>query len=61
MPPSVLPSVATASAGHMVAAPLARTPAKTSSEPPGSSVAARKLLRNRVPRPIDSFNWTAGK
>src|SRR6266850_2803431 len=60
MPPRVLPSVATASAGHTAAAPLARTPARTSSEPPGSSVAARKLLRNRVPRPIDSFNWTAG-
>src|SRR3954470_12695655 len=43
--------VATASAGHMLA-PAASTAAKTTSDPPGSKVAARKLLKNKPPRPI---------
>ena len=50
MPPSVLPSVATASAGQYWCGFNFRTPKSTASDPPGNSVAARKLLANKVHR-----------
>src|SRR3989304_71954 len=54
MPPSVLPRVATASAGQYCCGLNLSTPNSTASEPPGSSVAARKLLAKSAPRLNDS-------
>src|SRR5262245_41844231 len=60
MPPSVLPSVATPSAAASNGG-CALSPAKShASEPPGSSVAARKLLANSVQRLASSPMRDAG-
>lgn len=50
IPPSVLPSVATERAIQNWSGWSFSTPNKTASDPPGSRVAARKLLANRAPR-----------
>src|SRR5215813_7643929 len=55
MPPSVLPAVATASAGQYCAKFDFRAANRTTSEPPGSSVAARKLETNSVQRVATSL------
>ena len=44
MPPSVLPTVARARVGQKVSGKALRTANNTASDPPGSRVAARKLL-----------------
>src|SRR5688572_13395091 len=49
-PPRVLPAVATVRAGQTVSGCSLSIANRTASEPPGSSVAARKLLANRVQR-----------
>lgn len=50
IPPSVLPSVATDNAAQNWSGCSFSTPKRTASDPPGSRVAARKLLANRAPR-----------
>ncbi|MNC93116.1 hypothetical protein D3C83_96720 [compost metagenome] len=55
MPPSVLPRVATPSAGHHCCGCSFSTPNSTASEPPGSRVAARKLDANSAQRLASSL------
>lgn len=50
MPPSVLPSVPSSNAGQNNSGCSFKTPNSTASEPPGSKVAARKLLMNNPHR-----------
>jgi hypothetical protein len=54
IPPSVLPIVATISAGHWSSGALCSSARSTSSEFPGSSVAQRKLLANSPHSPSES-------
>jgi hypothetical protein len=60
MPPRLLPSVATASAGQTATVPDSSNPVSTTSDPPGSSVAERKLLTKSVPSPTGSVNAQPG-
>jgi hypothetical protein len=55
MPPSVLPTVATISAGQYWCGVEPTTAARTNSDPPGNKVAARKLLANNAHKPDDSL------
>ena len=54
MPPRVLPVVATARAGQNEPACCFSTPNSTASDPPGRSVAARKLAMNKAQRLVSS-------